>query len=57
MFPRLIAAAFFMTLAPGAVLAMGCTHGSTEAQTQSQSCAGGTMYDAATATCVPVVSG
>lgn len=55
MFPRLIAAAFFMTLAPGAALAMGCTHGSAEAQTQS--CAGGTMYDAATAACVPVVSG
>jgi hypothetical protein len=53
MIPRLLTAAFVLSLTPGFAFAMGCSHGSHD---QAMSCAEGSTYDSATASCIPVVS-
>ncbi|MEB8388065.1 hypothetical protein OO012_12560 [Rhodobacteraceae bacterium KMM 6894] len=50
---KFLTAAFVLALTPGFAFAMGCSHGNHD---QAMSCAAGSTYDTATATCVPVAS-
>ncbi|MDP5215876.1 hypothetical protein Q5Y75_01460 [Ruegeria sp. 2205SS24-7] len=50
---RIIMTATVLSLAPGLALAMGCNYGHDQ---QTQSCAPGTVWDADSQSCAPIVN-
>ena len=54
---KMTVAALLLTLTPGLAFAMGCSGGDHSSKQASMSCAEGTLFDADTNTCVPLILG
>ncbi len=54
---KTLLAAFVLTVAPAAAMAMGCNYGSHVKDDVAMSCAAGTVWDSEAKNCVPVTTG